>query len=84
MNTVINNFDSAITQYKSKSSLGMRKISIYSRHDSDLVPLLVFLNLTTPECIKKVYKNQTFTGNCAPAPDFAANLIFEFHDLQNS
>ncbi len=54
---------------------------IFSRHDSDIVPLLTFLNLTTPACLKKVFRNETVTENCGQAPDFAANILMELHDL---
>ena len=44
-----------------------------------MTPLLSFLNLTTPNCISRKWKNETVTGNCAEIPPFASNLIFELH-----
>lgn len=54
----------------------IKRFSIYSGHDSNLVPLLNYLNLTSSECITKKWKNETISGNCADVPPFASNLIF--------
>jgi hypothetical protein len=32
-------------------------MSAYSVHDSNIVPLLTYYNLTSSECLKKHYKN---------------------------
>ncbi len=42
-----------------------KKLTIFSGHDTNVAPMLTFLNLTTPECVKRKFKNQTVTGNCA-------------------
>jgi hypothetical protein len=42
-----------------------KKMTIYSGHDTNVAPMLTFLNLTTADCVRRRYKNQTVTGNCA-------------------
>jgi hypothetical protein len=44
---------------------GGKKLTVYSAHDSNVAPILTFLNLTTAECLKKKHKNETVSGNCA-------------------
>ena len=61
----------------------VRKFSVYMGHDSNIVPLLMFFELTSPECIEMKWKNQTVKGVCAEAPPFAANMIFELHEENN-
>ena len=62
----------------------MKKYSVFSGHDTNVMPLLNFFNLTTPECIQKTWKNETVKGNCAEVPPFAANLVFELHESDTS
>lgn len=35
----------------------VKKLSIYSGHDTNVVPLLNFFNLTSPECITRKWRN---------------------------
>lgn len=35
----------------------VKRFSVFSGHDTNVVPLLTFFNLTTPECISKKWKN---------------------------
>ena len=44
---------------------GDKKLTVYSAHDSNVAPMLTFLNMTTADCVQKKYRNQTVTGNCA-------------------
>jgi hypothetical protein len=44
-----------------------------------MIPLLTYYNLTSADCIKKVYKNKTSTGVCVDPLPYASNLIFELH-----
>lgn len=62
-----------------KGEKEVKRYSIYSGHDTNVVPLLAFFNLTSHECITKKWRNESFTGNCADAPPFASSLIFELH-----
>lgn len=54
-------------------------MSAYSVHDANIVPLMLFLNLTSTECMKREFKNETVKGNCAIPIPFASNLLFELH-----
>ena len=56
-----------------------KKLTIFSGHDTNVAPMLTFLNLTTPECVKRKFKNQTVTGNCAEPVPFASNIQYELH-----
>lgn len=62
-----------------KGKLGVKRLSVYSAHDSNVVPLLVYFNLTSSECLKKQFKNRTVNGNCAVPVPFASNIFFELH-----
>ena len=35
----------------------VKKYSVYSGHDTTIMPILMFFNLTTPECLTKKWKN---------------------------
>jgi hypothetical protein len=59
-----------------QGKLGVKKLSIYSGHDINVVPLMVFFNLTSAECLKRQWMNQTVVGNCAVPIPFASNLFF--------
>lgn len=52
------------------------RYSLYSGHDTNVMPILMFLNLTTPECLTRKWKNESVSGNCADAPPFASNIVF--------
>lgn len=67
-----------------KGKLGVKKLSIYSGHDTNVVPLMVFFNLTSSDCLKKQFMNQTVTGNCAVPVPFASNIFFELHQDDNN
>ena len=58
---------------------GRRKMSIISGHDSNVLPILTFLNLTNADCVQKKFRNQTVTGNCADIVPFASNVQIELH-----
>ncbi len=62
-----------------KGNLGVKKLSAYSVHDSNIVPLLVYFNLTTAECLKKQFNSETVIGNCAVPVPFASSIFFELH-----
>lgn len=62
-----------------KGKLGVKRLSVYSGHDSNVVPLLVYFNLTSSECLKKQFKNHKVDGNCAVPVPFASNIFFELH-----
>lgn len=74
VNTMLGNMEKVI-----QNKLDVKKLSIYSGHDTNVVPLLVFYNLTSSECLKKQWMGQTVTGNCAVPIPFASNLFFELH-----
>jgi hypothetical protein len=59
-----------------QGKLAVKKLSLYSAHDTNVLPLMVFFNLTSSDCLKKQYKNQTVTGNCAVPIPFASNIYF--------
>ncbi len=40
-----------------KGNLDNKKLSVLSAHDSNVVPLLVYFNLTSAECLKRQWKN---------------------------
>ena len=67
-----------------KGDQQVMKYSIYSGHDTNVMPILNFFNLTSTECLTKKWKNETVTGNCALPPPFAANLIFELHEDEDT
>jgi hypothetical protein len=45
----------------SKGQNSVKKMSIFSGHDTNVVPLMAFFNLTSGECLKKKYQNKTVT-----------------------
>jgi hypothetical protein len=70
LNSVLDTMDQVIAGKVSK------KLTVISGHDSTLAPILVHLNLTTPECIKKIYHNETWIGACAEVVPFASSIQF--------
>lgn len=54
-------------------------MSAFSAHDSNVVPLLVYYNLTSADCLRKQWRNETIHGNCAVPIPFASSLFFELH-----
>lgn len=71
---IIENMEKAIA-----GKLDGKKISIYSGHDTNVAPMLTFLNLTTAECVKRKFKNETVVGNCAEPVPFASSIQYELH-----
>lgn len=57
---ILNNMD---TMTKGKDEV--KKFSVYMGHDTNIVPLLMFFELTSPECLEMKWKNQTVKGVCA-------------------
>ena len=80
MEGILGNMDNIVKHGKDE----VKKYSLYSGHDTNVMPLLNFLNLTNPTCLNKKWKNETVIGNCAEAPPFAANLILELHTVDSS
>jgi hypothetical protein len=74
VNSMIANMQLAV-----QGKLGAKKLSILSAHDSNVVPLLVYFNLTSADCLKRQWKNETVHENCAIPIPFASNLLFELH-----
>ncbi len=60
-----------------------KKLSIYSGHDTNVAPMLTFLNITNADCVMKKYRNQTVVGNCAEPVPFASSIQFELHRRDN-
>lgn len=57
-----------------------RKWTMLSGHDTNVAPLLSFLNISSADCIEDKWQNSTKQYlNCEPGPDFAANLVFEIY-----
>lgn len=52
VNSLIANMQNVI-----KGNLGVKKLSVLSAHDANVVPLLVYFNLTSSSCLKKQWKN---------------------------
>ena len=58
---ILANMDNVVKKGKDE----VKKFSIYSGHDINVVPVMMFFNLTNPSCIEKSWKNETVEGNCA-------------------
>lgn len=57
-----------------------KKMTLIFCHQSNIIPLLTQLQLTSPDCLTQQWNNQTVTAPaCVPPPAFAANLLFELH-----
>lgn len=39
------------------NSTGRIKYSLYGGHDTNVMPILMFFNLTSPECLSRKWKN---------------------------
>jgi hypothetical protein len=61
-----------------------KKLAVYSGHDTNVAPMLTFLNLTTAECVRRKYRNETVSGNCAEPVPFASSIQFELHHRDSS
>jgi hypothetical protein len=54
-----------------------KKMTLIFCHQSNIIPLLTQLQLTSPECLTQQWKNQTVTApTCVLPPAFASNLVF--------
>jgi hypothetical protein len=55
-----------------------RKLTILSGHDTNIVPVLVYLNISSSSCIEDKWRNYNLSGyvNCEDGPDYASSLIF--------
>ena len=53
----------------------LKKFSIYSVHDHNIIPTVLFFQLTSHECLYKRWKNEEVSGNCAEVPPFASSFI---------
>lgn len=71
---VIDKMEKAIS-----GKLDNKKMSIYSGHDTNVAPMLSFLNLSSADCVRRKYRNETVVGNCGEPVPFASNVIFELH-----
>ena len=74
LRTLLDNMDVVI-----KGKFDNKKLTVISAHDSDVAPILTVLNLTSAECLRQKFKNQTVTGNCAEPVPFASSLQLELH-----
>ena len=63
---------------------GQKKITVFSGHDSDVVPILTFFNLTTADCVQRRFRNESITGNCADPVPFASSIQFELHQQDST
>ncbi|KAL4438068.1 hypothetical protein ABPG74_016847 [Tetrahymena malaccensis] len=72
-NYIFSHFDNKIND---KTSL---KMIIESTHDSQIMPMLVMLQLINADCLKADYDNET--NNCQKFPPFASNFIFELYSV---
>jgi hypothetical protein len=58
---------------------GEKRLTVISAHDTDLAPILTTLNITSAECVQRLYRNQSWAGNCAEPVPFASSIQFELH-----
>ena len=40
-----------------EGKLENRKLSVYSGHDTNVAPMLAFLNMSSAECVQRKYRN---------------------------
>lgn len=57
----------------------VKRLSIYSGHDTNIVALMSYLNLTSAECVMKKWRNESYDGNCGEIVPFGSNMIFQLH-----
>ena len=50
---IVNNMQNRVAKGKDE----VKKYSVYSGHDTTIMPMLMFFNLTSPECLTKKWKN---------------------------
>jgi hypothetical protein len=74
---VVADFDERIKNHNKTN-----KWTFISGHDTDISPMLLNLNISNAQCIEDLYrKGKTTALNCEPGQDFAANIMFELHSL---
>lgn len=57
--SIISNMEKVIS-----GQLNDKKLTVYSGHDTNVAPMLAFLNMSNAECVKRKFKNETVPGNC--------------------
>ena len=53
-----------------------KKLTVYSGHDTNVAPMLTFMNLTRAECLRKKWRNETVSVNCGEPVPFASSIQF--------
>lgn len=57
-----------------------RKLSFLFGHNTNILPWLTLMNLTSVNCLTEKWKGEPVSSlNCVSPPAFAANLIAELH-----
>lgn len=61
-----------------------KKWTLLSGHDTNVLPILIFLNITNSSCLEDKWKNRNLQKyvNCEDGPDYAASLLFELYQEQ--
>lgn len=68
-----------------KESSSTYKFKLYSAHDMTLAYLLTGLNLTSYECLEEIFlTNKTKALHCFSYPEFAANMLFELYQNEET
>ena len=57
-----------------------QKFVLFAGHDMNIYNLIVLLNWSNYECLKKMYLGEQTEETCIMTPVFAANLIFELYE----
>ena len=70
---IIADFDAKINNVTSE-----RKWTLLSGHDTNVLPAMIFLNITNSTCLEEKWKGKNVEGyvNCEDGPDYAASLLF--------
>ena len=53
-----------------------KKLTIYSGHDTNVAPMLTFMNLSSADCLRRKWRNETVSGNCGEPVPFASSIQF--------
>jgi hypothetical protein len=53
-----------------------KKLTIYSGHDTNVAPMLTFMNLSSADCLRRKWRNETVSGNCGEPVPFASSVQF--------
>ena len=59
-------------------------MTIYSGHDTNVAPMLTFMNLSSADCLRRKWRNETVSGNCGEPVPFASSVQFELHQRESS